>query len=396
MKSSEMETRVTEQAVTKTELLNASSEGSAKLAFFLLIVLVGLFLMLTPVKAQGFLPGDIDAARGTIDDVLKGAGTLGNTIGGLGNLIDDFSWDKFIGFACNAATTVDGAEQTTTSGDVKSITCDIASFYEEVKGLAEDNQLTIDDIAKSFFSETSLADLGLGFVTSEQLQGWGTRLNAALDSENPQDGLRLAEEIYREIGQTEYENSATTNMNSPDGIISMAPALELGRAFSIQETARNGVQQFQATANTQGSSDIARAQAESDFTETLGEGVKDTVAPAIRNEAYSAVSTRATVQEVVNSITAYMAQDADQFAYLSSQLTLQAQQEVYTTHTLQLVANSLLEDQSRETRSRQAELNTAITNNISSVQNSGDKFTGALRSFLSLDGQHDPVPDLEF
>jgi hypothetical protein len=396
MKSSEIETRVTEQAVTKTELLNASAERSANLAFFLLVVLVGLFLMLTPVKAQGFLPGDIDAARGTIDDVLNGAGTVEDTIGSLAGVIDNFSWDGLLDFACNAATTVDGAEQTTTSGDVAEVACGVAGFLEEVTALTENGAVTIDDVAQTLFSNSTLFDLTMGgLLTGEELQGYQQQIEAALDSDTPQEAVEAARDLFTDVAQTQYENYDKAPEGSvegvADGAIDLSPNLQAVRALGIQEQANNSTAQFQTMVDTRASSEIAQAQAESTFAEDLNEGVQEKLAPALREEAYSAVSTRATVQEVVNSITRYMEQDADQFAYLSEQLTLQSQQEVYSTHVLQTLATTMLEERSQELKSHQSAINLAIYRNTETINQSVDQVANVAGSFTEFKGEHEPL-----
>jgi hypothetical protein len=362
---------------------------------WLVVALLCTFLSLSNVRAQGFLPGtpvdNLPLPTGG-NDPLAGAG---NTITTLIDLIDDFNWNNFMNFACNAAGTADDIDQSQTSADARDIVCGIDGFYDQVVGLAEDSEATLD-FGEEFFSEDLLSNLAFGIFTPEQVQDWETNLDALLNSENPQEAVAAAQELYNRVGQTQFDNNFSTNVFSPNGIVSTSPILELGRVQSIQESTGNAVQQVQTAANTQGSADIAQAQVESEYPEVLREGIQDQVAPAIQDQAYSAVSTRATIQEVVNSITAYMAQDADQFAYLSSQLTLQAQQQVYTTHTLQITANALLEERSQEARSRQANIDLAATNNINKVTTVGEQLAGTMTSFLALDGENDPLPDLEY
>jgi hypothetical protein len=90
-------------------------------------------------------------------------------------------------------------------------------------------------------------------------------------------------------------------------------------------------------------------------------------------------------------MTRYMEQDADQFAYLSEQLTLQSQQEVYSTHVLQTLATTMLEEQSREIKARQSAVNQAAYQKIQEVTRSVDGVVNVAQSFMTLTGDHEPL-----
>jgi hypothetical protein len=366
------------------------------------IVLLVALLGLTISQAQGgpgFVPGQTPPfnpnatpttpTTGEGTDPLAGAGSLDDTLGSLGGLLDNFTWDGFIDLACK----LEGEDN-----EEGGVFCDIASFYNEVKDLAKDNETTIDDVASEIFSETSLADLALGFLSPEQQEEFGGLIEAALRADTPQERITLGKQAYEDVATAQWENyqKSIANGNLSDTTTSLSPVLQRGEATALQEQARIGTQTFQAASNTKGSSDIANAQVESTVVETMTEGVKDVIAPAVYKEAQTAVSTRATIQEVVSGLTKYMAQDADQFAYLSYQLTLQSQQQVYSTHSLQLIATSLLNQESEKVKSRQAAINAAITNNTNSVEGGAEKLTGTLRSWLSMKGGHERLPRIQF
>lgn len=331
-------------------------------------------------------------AQTTLEDILAGAGSIDDALGSLGGLLDNFTWDGFIEFACQAAIAANEQAGSDTSQEAEDIVCSIAGFYEDVQELAEDGQETVDNLSSGIFTEDGVADLSFGFLSSGQIQGFDQRIRTALSSDNPQDRLSAGMAIFKEIAEMDYTNrrNAANSGNTPDSTTSMIPMLDFSNVVTLQETARNNMQQYVAASNTKGVSDIAKMQVDSKYTETAGEGVKDVIAPGILKEAEAAVSTRATVQEVVSAITAYMSQDADQFAYLSEQLTLQSQQQVYTTSTMQLVATSIIEERNSEVRKRTATMNVAIANSTNRFQNSADQFTGVLRSWLIINDEERP------
>lgn len=366
-------------------------------ALCLWVVVTYLFGSLNASQAQGFLPGEWDWLDDeTIDDILEGAGSLDNALNGLISLIDNgFKWDTFVTFACDSAKAADEYANSDLSKDAEEKVCDIAELYEEVQNLFEDSSVTVNDIGTEMFSENSFSEIGFGFLDSEQLRNVKEKIDQALDNEKPQDRIAQAEEIFREAARAELENRENMDFVAED-IIGFSSVLELGKIDAAQDFARDNMQQFQVAANTKGSFDIAKTQADSDYAEAVSGGVKDVIAPIIRHKSESAVSTRATVQEVVGAITSYMAQDADQFAYLSTQLSLQAQQSVYTTHSLQVVASTLVSEQSQKTRERQARIDAAITNSTNIVSDGAVKLVSTLSSFSSLQGDDEPLPPIEY
>jgi hypothetical protein len=359
----------------------------------IVLVLVSSLLSSGYTQSTGIPVTDPATALGTLSTLLQGAGSIDDALGSLLNLLDNFSWDGFVEFACQAAQTANQQAGSGESQTAEDIVCTIAGFYEEVQKIAEDGQATVDTLSASLFSEKAIANLGNGFFSSPQIEGWRERIQTALSSDNPQERLQAGMEIFREIGETEYNNqrAAATSGSTTDGIVSMVPILDFSNALALQNINRYNMQQFNAASNTKGTSDIANLQSGSKYSETASEGVKDVIAPKILGEAEAAVSTRATVQEVVSAITAYMAQDADQFAYLSDQLTLQAQQQVYTTSTMEIIATSVVEERVGEQRRRIATMNVAIANTTNRYQDSADQFVGVLRSFTIMGGER---PDL--
>jgi hypothetical protein len=395
MKSSEIETRVTGCSVTKTELLNASSERSANLAFFLLVVLVGLFLLLTPAKAQGFLPGDIDAARGTIDDVLKGAGTVDNIVGSLGGLIEDFTFDKFLASLCPIATAVNGEIQDTGSQDAQDTICTITSMFDQVNELFDVSETTMEN-AQGLFADSSLFGMNVGNLISgnpEQLEGILGEIEAFLEEKDPSKMTEMARATFENMAVTEARNYETAPEGSIQGDFNNAmesnPQLGMAHVQGLYQQADLNTQQVEAMAALEGSRGIAEAMSTSTSPDKLVESITPGeddkgIAPALRNEANAAVSTRATVQEVVEAITYYMEQDVRQFAYLSEQLTLQAQQQVYTGKMLQLSANAILAEQKQENDQARAKLEAAVHEVTVQVETGADNVMVMARAFNSV------------
>jgi hypothetical protein len=369
-----------------------------------IVTLLVASLLLATVKASpvptagGTADPNPDRLAGILDGLLNGSGSINDALGSLGPLLDNFSWDKFMTFACKAATAANDQAGSGDAANAKDIVCSIGSFFGQLEDVTKDNKATIDDLAKQLFSDKSIADLGGGFFSSEQLGQWNEAFQKALNSENPQDIVALTEEMYKQTAETENQNmqQQVAQGNPVASTIYSSPLLQFGEVQGFQERARYGMQAAETMANTKATLDIATAQTQSTYVETAGKSVKNAIAPAIQMEAQTAVSTRATVQEVVTALTAYMAQDSDQFSYLSTQLTMQSVQEVYTTHTLQITANAMLTEQTREVKRRQSAISTAIAYNTNNITGSAAKFGGVARSFSKLQGDHPPLPNIDF
>jgi hypothetical protein len=307
------------------------------------------------------------------------------------SLFKDFSWDKFMDIACQTATGANG-DGTGDSQTAQEITCKIGDMYERVASIAEDG-ITFREVADEVLKEVSLADLGVDFLSAEQFETLGSRVVGVFNSDAPifervaemydigKEGVDLMEASYR-----------SGNGGTAHDLINFSPLLTQARNTWNQEQARTNGTMLETYLSLEGVQDIATSQVESTFTETHGEGVKDVVAKFINREAQSAVSTRATVQEVVSAITAYMAQDADQFAYLSEQLTLQAQQEVLTTNVLQKQAVALMEMKNMEIAERESNIQAAIQNSQSIIADQGKKVISVFQSFGNFDGDHEALP----
>jgi hypothetical protein len=308
--------------------------------------------------------------------------------GGIGGLLNDFSWNKIPGFACKTATAVNGRENTGTSGGAQKTLCGLAATYDSAKKLTDNYDKTLHTWGKNLFLDFATKDLGLGsYLTREQLAGFTTRVEAALnDREDPLKIVTEFSKIAKEKTAMENANYASapegTLENTYYNIMQQSPVLKMQQGLSQLEKEQIAITQGQSMTNVMQSGRIAEEQNASQFQEDHNDAVQQ-IAPAILDEATSAVSTRATVQEVVTAITIYMQQDAQQFAYLSEQLAIQTQQQVYVTNELHLLTQSMMEERLNEIQARQYALKNALNTNVKKYETAADRMITVGKSFVN-------------
>jgi hypothetical protein len=322
-------------------------------------------------------------AQSTLDDILNNAGAIGNTIGSLGGLIDDFTFDRFLDFACEAATTADDIDESGASEDAQDIVCNINSMFQEVTELFDENETTMEE-SQGLFADSTLFGMNIGSLLAgnpEQVSGLFEEIEAFLEEESPSTMTEKARTTFESAALTEATNY---EFATPGSIqwdfnerMKYNPQLGMAHVQGLYQQTDLNTKRVEAMAALEGTRGIAQAMTESTNPDQLVEAItpgKDNkgIAPAIREDAITAVSTRATVQEVVTAITYYMEQDVKQFAYLSEQLTLQSQQQVYTTKILQLSADAILAEQSQENAQARARLEAGVHEVGVQVENSAD------------------------
>ncbi|MGL4610854.1 MAG: hypothetical protein ACRCYY_14455 [Trueperaceae bacterium] len=322
------------------------------------------------------------------EDIL---GTIGDLIG----LIDDFSWEKVPDFACQTATGGDGEG----GGDAGGALCGMAAVFDDVEELTQNYEDAIDTWSKDLFREFAGNNLGLGaYLTSGQLEDLGLRIDevlAILEEEGTEDWnptviIEEFDKMGREI--TAMENANLENAkegtleHTYNEVLKGSPPLQMQHGLSQLERQEIIITQGQSKANFEQSSRISKTQNNSLLQEDHVEVVEE-IAPQIQDEAQTAVSTRATIQEVVNAMTIYMQQDAQQFAFLSEQLAKQTEQEVYALQELQILTQNMMKDRLAELQGRQDAIKNAIYANVDSYEGAVDKVSTMGGSFAVLGKQ---------
>jgi hypothetical protein len=356
--------------------------------FIIFLVLLGLPL----VQAQGFVPGDTPNVD---EDILAGAGSLDDALNGLFTLFDDFSLENFASFACSSATAANEIEGSGDSQTAQDIACSIAALPEEIESLLENYETLIQDAGKDFFEYVTASAVGSdNYLTAEQIETYVTRMKTALDEyEDPETFLQ---ETYAIID----ESSAAENANfdaAPEGSSEAAfrDALNFNPALATSyglgqieeaETMRRDSQSVAGMMETANASEISTKTSE--FQDELADAINQEIAPELRDDAATAVSTRAVTQTLVDAVTMYMQQEVTSDANLSKQLAMQSQQEVYTTQALHMLVQSLSQEQRTKVQQEQTALKTAISEHKKKVEGSVDTTTNMGLSFTTLD---DPI-----
>lgn len=312
-----------------------------------------------------------------------------------GFLSGDMTLSDLFASACEAATNVDavdeGQDNNPEDGDLenaKKAACKVSQIAEQINKLLEDTHLTVEDIANSPLAEDIIYSLG---GSPEQVKAYAQRIDGIINgnksaSEIAQESIELAKDIVEDEWKNRDSAEGTADMaREYFGVVE--PYLE---ARDLQKFARLLSARFQLAANTQGSGETLKTQ-DPELATAITETVENVAAPKHRAEAATAVSTRATVQEVVNVMTAYMEQDATQFARLSQQLTGLAMQMVYTTHSLQLAADAIIAQESEEDREKQANLEAAANNGITRITDVGKLVEVVLASYTQYDGEYEAI-----
>jgi hypothetical protein len=352
------------------------------------VALICLVMGQNVAKAQG-------GGTSTLDDILANAGSIGNAVGSLEGLIDNFTLDGFLDFACKSATAANGVEQSGESQDAQETICTITSMFNEVEDLFEENDTTMEE-SQGLFADSSLFGMNVGNLISgnpDQLTGVMKEIEAFLAEEDPSTMTEMARTTFEKMAVTEARNYEVATPGSIQGDFNEAmksnPQLGMAHVQGLYQQADLNTKRVENMAALEGSRSIAQAMSDSTSPDQLVESItpgkdKKGVAPAIRDEANAAVSTRATVQEVVEAITYYMEQDVRQFAYLSEQLTLQAQQQVYTGKMLQMSADAILAEQKQENAQSRAKLEAAVHEVDVQVTDSADNVTTMARALIAL------------
>jgi hypothetical protein len=350
-------------------------------------------VLLSPllIQAQGLVEGGPDIEGGILEQAGSQSGSgewawldaaLGNA-GSLTNLINDFSFENLLGFGCGAATSADevATEQNSpdagTYGEVASTVCSIEQYYQEIQALSTNYEEIFKTWGKNLFTDFLQYDLGLGTDFSrEELQGYIDQVDQIIAGDEDPDKLIS---VMQDVAAKKAEKNQQALANAPEGSqeyvfeqwMQQNPQIRwMNGALEIAKY-NNTVTQGQSMSNLLQSGKIADTQMESDVMDTLNKNVNEVVAPLIRDEAKTAVSTRATIQEVVNALTIYMQQDVDTMTHLSKQLAMQSQQEVYTAQQLNTLVNTLLQEE----RNRIEEQQTALRQGANKIQTEQDKAT---------------------
>jgi hypothetical protein len=360
-------------------------------------------------KAQGFVPGTPTPSAptpggGGTNDPLAGAGGV---IDGLFNLTNNFTFDGLIGFGCTAATAADEYAQSTESpdsgtySDVADTVCSLGEYYTEIKGLSQNYEEIFKGWGKNLFTDFMQYDLGLGTSFSRaELEGFSERIKAVVEGDEDPDKLFG---VFQQIAQEKATKNQETYTNAPEGTSAAAyekamansPSLRTQQGLIEMEKYQNTMTQGQSMANLLQSGKIADTQMESDVMESLNKDINEQVAPGLREDAATAVSTRATVQEVVNTLTLYMQQDVDTMTHISKQLALQSQQEVYTAQQLGIVADSLLKEERSKLEAKQAALRNGFSKYEKEFGQATDGLVSVGGSIANL-GNADETNSLDF
>jgi hypothetical protein len=386
---------MTTLVLVKTVAVVKTASYKSLLFLALSIAIMCLLMGQNFTNAQGFLPGAPTPTGGTAPDPLAGAGSIGTALGSLGGLIDDFTFDKFLDFACQAATAANGEAQSGESQGAQDTICTITSMFTEVEGLFDENEQTMEE-SQGLFADSSLFGMNVGNLIAGnpgQLEGVMKEIEAFLAEKDPSKMTEMARATFEKMAVTEARNYEVATPGSIQGDFNTAmesnPQLGMAHVQGLYQQADLNTKVVENMAALEGSRGIAQAMSDSTAPDKLVEAItpgkdKKGVAPAIRDEANAAVSTRATVQEVVEAITYYMEQDVRQFAYLSEQLTLQAQQQVYTGKMLQMSADAILAEQKQENSQARAKLEAAVHEVTVQVTDSGEKVTTMARALVAL------------
>lgn len=320
-----------------------------------------LLLGQTVAKAQ-------EDENSTLDDILENAGSIDDALNGLFTLFDDFSFENFASFACSSATAANGIEGSEDSGTAQDIACAIAALPEEIEALLESYETIIQGESKEFY--TSIMSFATGsenYLSADQIAEFAGRWDQAL--ENYEDPETFIEETSSIIADSSVAENANYE-DAPEGSIEA----DFNEAMTFNPTLRAsyGTQQIREAEvkkrdalSVMGVMESANASEISTMTsqyqDELMDYINEEAAPALREDAATAVSTRAVAQTLVDAVTVFMQQEVTSDANLSKQLSVQAQQQMYTNHELHLLVQSLSQEQLREIQAQQ----TAIKNMVS-------------------------------
>jgi hypothetical protein len=371
-----------------------------KFTILLLIssLLFSSFAQTAPTGGGGGTPGGggggLTGLLGTLNSVLGNLGSIQAAWGALEGLFSgDFSFTKLLDAACKAATAAEGVATSEGStdagyGDAKKGFCGLSNFVADIETKGNDIEGILESFSKNVFGSAIQTASVLGAnVTPEQAAEWQTTLNSILSGESKDIPARM-QAFAENIANTERNNNRTAPNSTAAGvtndIATLAPGLQytLDRDYIFQ--AVNYRSLGQSITNSIMAAEIAKRLSKDTTLMDYYKLTEQAVAPDIRKEARTSVSTRATVQEVVNAITRYMEQDAHNTAFLSDQLTAQVQQQATTNHQLHLMTQSMIEKDIRESQEKMGAIQKQLFETKAQLEGLTNQLTAVMCSFVNL------------
>ncbi len=339
--------------------------------------------------------GGLTGILGPLNSVLGNLGSIQAAWGALEGLFSgDFSFTKLLDAACKSATAAEGVATSEESpdaedyGEAKKGICGLSTFVTDVETRGDDIEGILESFSKNVFGSVMTTASALGAdITPEQAAEWQTTINDILAGDSKDIPTRM-----QQLADTIINGQRDTARAAPNGtsarVLSdtarLAPNLQyqLDRESVVQGMGYNAL--GQSITDSLGSAELAKRQAEDTTMARYNEMNTEVIAPDIRKEARTAVSTRATVQEVVEAITRYMEQDSHNITFLSEQLTNQVQQQAYTNHQLHLMTQSMIQKDIKESQERQAQIQQSLFMTQQRLEGLTNQLTSVLGSFIPL------------
>jgi hypothetical protein len=315
---------------------------------------------------------------------------------------EDLSVSNLLDAACQVAPAVEGAidgEAPPSSGGntsndgsssggeqkVTEVACGVLSVVENIASGGENLEAILETYGKDAFVYmlTNLSD----DVTAEQAQALQQVIAAAVNGEVedlPGEIAAIGENYVKtKIANLENASEGTSESVLKD-IATLVRSLKYQIAQESLKQAGDVEVIGQSQANHKASEEIARRETEDTTMQKQHEIVTEDVTPILRQEATTSVSTRATVQTVVNAITQYMEQDSANMSVLNGRLVQQIQQQAHTNHQLYLLVQSLKQESLEESQRKEAQLEQQLNAQWRALSTSINQFYAMTHNFGSL------------
>lgn len=380
---------------------------------WMVVALLCVAINLTQVRAQGFVPGTpvdngLPLPEGSVPGIPGISGTLGAILGNLGPISSawgaitgifegEFSITKLFDAACASASAANSVSQSTGNpggnATLKADLCGLSTFARDVETRGENIEDVIVNFGKGMFSSVAEAASTLGLnVTPDQALQFQTQMTEILNGE-PEEIPQAMLGLFQDNINTRMDNIQSAPDGTSDAVLrdtmALAPNLALQQAEGYVEQGQALESLGQGISNSMMSVDLATRQSQDTTLEKQSQSVTEVTAPMIRQQANAAVSTRATVQEVVNAITRYMEQDAYSQAFLNEQLVNSSQQQAYTNHQLYLIAQSMYQDNIKQSQEKQAKAQQALFATKQALEMRTNQLAATLGSFGLLGNDTD-------
>lgn len=314
-----------------------------------------------------------DDLFGDIDGVLEDAGDIWETYGqpvfGIGKdlkgLFDNFSVNGLFDFACKTARNVDEIEegveedsgvpeeeryQNRPSEEADSI-CRVADTMERWKQIMEESQGSIFTTADQLFGE--FMALGIVDIPRGEQEEVSGLLKAFENLRQEVSGDINVMDLY-EAGKELLDTSKEIALNDTTGEPENDPAFGLAKRLRIDREYKLKEQGVKSIVTQAAAEELAQTSREfaAEGAQVNAESVDLSYDRQI--DAQSAVSTRATLQVAVDSLTDLLRQSAATDTQTLNELTILSQTTVMTAKELATQTQIMLREQEDELRLAQA------------------------------------------